>query len=121
MSGAGDTVQTVYGSLNRGVLDVLQERHRAADVLGMVEEWDRHIQTFNDEDGLRGRLLALHGMLHTVMDGAQVTTSSDQTIPDLASDVADEVRDLVEMLGRWTAMLSLICDLGAAEPLDREP
>lgn len=120
MSGA-DTVQTVYGSLNRGVLDVLQERHRASDVLGMVLEWDRHIQSFNEEDGLRGRLLELHSMLHTVMDGAQVTTSSDQTIPDLASDVADEVRGLVEMLGRWGEMLSLISDLGAAEPFDAEP
>lgn len=119
MSGA-DTVQTVYGSLNRSVLDVLQERHRAADVLGMVEEWDRHIQSFNEEDGLRGRLLELHGMLHTVMDGAQVTTSSDQTIPDLASDVADEVRGLIEMLGRWTEILSLVSDLGAAESLEPE-
>lgn len=55
-----------------------------------------------------------------VIDNAQVTVAADQSLPDLASDVMDEIQDIRDMFERWTGMLSRIRDLSSPEPLDRD-
>ncbi|WP_298701944.1 hypothetical protein [uncultured Variovorax sp.] len=113
-------IDTPFGRVNQGILNALKDDFSAIEILKMVEEFDQRVQAFQEDGGLRAQLLTLHGMLHTVMDGAQVTVSSEQTLPDLASDALDEVQECLDMFGRWTAMLSLVRELGTAEPFDSE-
>lgn len=115
-----DLVQTPYGTLSRSALEALQDDYGASELLRMVEEFDQSAQAFQDEGGLRSQLLTLHGMLHAVIDNAQVTVAADQSLPYLASDVMDEIQDIRDMFERWTGMLSRIRDLSSPEPLDRD-
>ncbi len=117
---SADLIDTPFGRVNLAVLNALKEDFSAIDILRMVEEFDQRVQAFQEDGGLRAQLLTLHGMLHTVMDDAQVTVSSGQTLPDLASDALDEVQECLDMFGRWTDMLSLVRELGNPEPSDPE-
>jgi hypothetical protein len=109
-----DLVDTPYGSVNRSVLEGLKNDFSSLAVLHMVEEFDRRIQDLQEDGGLRAQLLNLHGMLHTVMDGAQVTVPADQALVDLANDVADEIREFKDMFSRWAELLSKVTELGSA-------
>ena len=115
-----DLVQTPYGTLSRSALEALQDDYGASELLRMVEEFDQSVQAFQDDGGLRSQLLTLHGMLHAVIDDAQVTVAADQLLPELASDVLDEIQDLRDMFERWAGMLSRIRNLSSPDPLDRD-
>lgn len=110
---SSDMVSTPYGSVNRTGLEDLKSDFGSLVVLHMVEEFDERIHDLQDDGGLRAQLLNLHGMLHTVMDGAAVTVAADQTLADLASDVMDEVREFKDLFTRWEELLSRVNELAS--------
>lgn len=116
---SSDTVDTPYGSVNRSVLEGLKNDFSSLAVLHMVEEFDRRIQDLQEDGGLRAQLLNLHGMLHTVMDGAPLTVPADQALADLANDVMDEVREFKDMLSGWADLLSRVSELASASADDQ--
>lgn len=48
----------------------------------------------------RDQMLQLHAMASTVLNGAGMSSSSGRTLPDAASDLIDDVREIVSVLRR---------------------
>jgi hypothetical protein len=110
MSDWDETVETAYGRLDRAALRQAQDTYDTTILLRMVDELDA-LADACAEDGLRDMLLRLHGMAHTVINGAGMTVATgEETLPELASDATAEVQRIVMMLRGWLRQI---------EPLER--
>jgi len=111
MSDSDDTVESAYGRLDRAGLREAQDTYDTTALLRMVEELDELLTGVRAEDGLRDMLLRLHGMAHTVVNGAGMTVATEEeSLPELAFDVTAEVLRTIMMLQGWVRQL---------EPLER--
>ncbi|KDP83349.1 hypothetical protein CF70_025990, partial [Cupriavidus sp. SK-3] len=111
MSNSDDTVETAYGRLDQAALREAQDTYDTTALLHMVDELDDLLASARAEDGLRDMLLRLHGMVHTVINGAGMTVATDEeTLPELAFDVTAEVLRTITILQGWIRRL---------EPLER--
>ncbi len=73
---------------------------------------DRLMGGWKREDGLRDAVLRLHGMAHTVINGARLASSANrETLPELAWDVASDLREAVDTLQRWIKLLEPLEEL----------
>jgi hypothetical protein len=51
---------------------------------------------------LREKLLQLHGMAHTVINGAGLTVATDrESLPELAAEGIAELQEVILMLQKW--------------------
>lgn len=111
MSDPEDTIVTAYGRLDRAALLEAQNTYDTRTLLQAVDELDQIVSATVGEDGLRDMLLRLHGMAHTVVNGAGLTVATDQeSLPELAFDAIAEMREVVSTLQRWIKHI---------EPLER--
>lgn len=111
MSDSDDTVETAYGRLDRTALRDAQDTYDTTALLHMVDELDAMLAGARVEDGLRDMLLRLHGMAHTVINGAGMSVSTgEESLPELAFDSMAEVLRIITMLQGW---------LRRIEPLER--
>uniref|UniRef100_UPI003F496893 Tn3 family transposase post-transcriptional regulator TnpC n=1 Tax=Cupriavidus yeoncheonensis TaxID=1462994 RepID=UPI003F496893 len=111
MSDSNETVETAYGRLDRAALRQAQDTYDTTILLRMVDELDGLLADACAEDGLRDMLLRLHGMAHTVINGAGMTvTTGEETLPELASDAMGEMLRIVTLLRGWLRQI---------EPLER--
>lgn len=102
MSDSDDTVETAYGRLDRAALRQAQDTYDTTILLRMVDDLDAMLAEARAEDGLRDMLLRLHGMAHTVINGAGMTVATDEeSLPELAFDTLAEVLRIVTMLQGW--------------------
>lgn len=76
MSDSDDTVETAYGRLDRAALRQAQHTYDTTILLRMVDDLDAMLAEARAEDGLRDMLLRLHGMAHTVINGAGMTVAT---------------------------------------------
>lgn len=113
------TVSTPYGVLDRAALLKAQQSFDTRVLLKMVEELDRFTASVRDPDGLRDQLLQLHRMSHSVINGAGLAGSSDETLPELAMGVLTEIEDLLATLRTWCAPLQTLQALEPDESMDR--
>lgn len=111
------TVSTPYGLLDRTALEEAQRSFDTRVLLTMVEQLDRFLVAIREQDGLRDQLLQLHRISHSVINGAGLAGSSDETLPELATDILMEVADLLATLRAWCAPLEA---LQALEPQEDE-
>jgi hypothetical protein len=109
---ASSTVRTAYGLLDeQGLLD-LQNSYDTRQLLVMVEGLDRLVGDWRREDGLRDAVLRLHGMAHTVINGALLAPSANrETLPELAWDIASDLREAVDTLQQWIRLLDPLEEL----------
>lgn len=64
------TIETLYGTVDRRVLERLQHRFDTRRLLDSVDALDRVQLQLCAAEGLRQEILALHGMAHVLLNGA---------------------------------------------------
>lgn len=102
---------TPYGMVDGATLGDLRQTYDTSGLLRMVDELDALVRDLRDEDGLRDMLLRLHGMAHTVINGAGMSVASDgDELPEVAFDTIAELQRTIAILKAWVATL---------EPLER--
>lgn len=106
MNETQNTVLTIYGRLDAEALSKIRSNYDTSKLLRIVDDLDRVISTFGGQDGLRDMLLQLHGMAHTVINGAGISASTQEdTLPELASEFIGEVEELISSLKAWVAQI----------------
>ena len=115
MSDPETTVLTAYGRLDRAALTHLQSIYDTSKLLRAVEQLDRIVGNARGQDGLRDVLLRLHGMAHAVLNGAGLSGSAEESLPELAFEATSEIRQTIATLQEWG---KLIEPLGALQPSD---
>lgn len=94
-----DTVVTAYGRLDKAALEHAQNSFDTTTVLKMVDELDAMVEAVRDRDGLRERLLRLHAMAHTVINGAGMSVAANrESLPELAGDLVSEIQGMISRL-----------------------
>ncbi len=109
-----ETTETPYGRLDAAALNSAQESFDTSKLLQMVDELDAVLGGVRQEDGLRDMLLRLHGMAHSVINGAALTVSAnEETLPELAFDVSSEILQIISTLRRWKPHLEVLEQLAS--------
>lgn len=120
--------KTAFGSVNADVLERLEESFETQWLLDAVDQVDHVVELVN-ESNFQKDLLRLHGMAHTIINGAPKTTSSQETIWELAGALAMELEDVVEDLQSTLGLLHQLAELapefadegGAADVAEEDP
>lgn len=116
MSDSKQTVVTAYGRLDQTALQEAQNTYDTRVLLTAVEELDKLLAAARGQDGLRDMLLRLHGMAHSVINGAGLSVATGQeSLPELAFDTAAEIRELISTLQRWIARIRPLEELQALD------
>jgi hypothetical protein len=90
-------VSTAVGSVNRPVLEALQDSFDTQQLLELVDQLDELRSRICDPEGLRADLLRLHAMAHSIINGASMTTEGGhQSIWELADDLESELDQIAE-------------------------
>jgi hypothetical protein len=102
--------QTAFGSVRASALERLMgsfETQRLLDTDDQVE----HAAGLVNDPTFRRDLLRLHSMAHTIINGAPKTTSSRETIWELAGALGMELEDVVEDLHAILGLLHQLAEL----------
>jgi len=99
-------IPTPYGPVRKDALERLRLSFDASRLLVAVDQADQFCSQWREE--LRSDLLALHGMAHTVINGAPLAAPpGEETLAEMAAslslafgDAAEALRGLVRMLGQ---------------------
>ncbi|CAE6841508.1 Tn3 family transposase post-transcriptional regulator TnpC [Paraburkholderia aspalathi] len=87
-----DTIDTPYGAVAADALNVLERTYDTTRLLAAVGTLDVLRARLSDPGSLRDDLLRLHGMAHTILNGASLTVSSQhEPFVDQVSDVIDQL------------------------------
>ncbi len=112
---SGSAVQTAHGYLDASALEAARNSFDTGVLLQSVDEIDEVVRQLSGEGGLRDQLLQLHAMANTVLNEAGMSNSSRETLPDAASDVINDVREIVAVLRRAADRAAPLAALAAAE------
>ena len=96
---------TAYGRLDRASLTRLQSTYDTSKLLRAVEQLDRVVGNARGQDGLRDVLLRLHGMAHAVVNGAGLSGSAQESLPELAFEATSEIRQTIATLQEWVKLI----------------
>jgi hypothetical protein len=102
--------KTAFGSVNANALECLRESFETQRLLDAVDQVDRVAELVN-EATFRRDLLRLHGMAHTIINGAPKTTFSKETIWELAGALAMELEDVVADLHATLQLFHQLAEL----------
>lgn len=106
MNDTFDMIETAYGRVDRAALRAVQDTYDTTALLVMIDKLDVLLKRAREEDGLRDMLLYLHGMAHTLINGAGMTVpSNDESLPELASDISAELLQIILVLQEWRRQL----------------
>ncbi|MCF8207183.1 MAG: hypothetical protein K9J82_19025 [Methylotenera sp.] len=112
---SGSTVQTAHGLMDASALEAVRDSFDTSLLLQSVDEIDEVVRQLSDDGGLRDQLLQLHAMASTVLNGAGMSSSSGETLSDAASDVIDDVREIVSVLRRAADRVAPLAPLASRE------
>jgi hypothetical protein len=105
-----ELIQTPYGEVRAEGLAELQASFDTRQMLAAVDDLDRFCAQWKRE--LRADLLRLHGMAHTVINGAPLASvSEEEGLSELAFSIADEFRDWQQSLRSTIVQLDQIAGL----------
>lgn len=106
MSDTRQTIMTAYGRLDERALQEAQNSYDTSVLLRIVGDLDRVLLAVGDRDGLRERVLRLHGMAHSVINGAGLSVSTDtESLPELAGEIIDEAQEVIAKLQWWITQI----------------
>ena len=113
---------TRYGLVNGKVLDELYQSFDTMRILEAVDIIDEIRYRICEPDQMRQDLLKLHGMAHTLINGAEMTVSADadSSIWELADDLDMEIFEWVPKLERVIETLQELIRLAPEEEWDDE-
>lgn len=93
--------QTPYGNVDTEGLQSLQESFDTLAILRIADQLDVIRSRCCDPAGLRDDVLRLHGMAHTVINGAGLSyATTGATLLDQADAVIEELDDWILLLKR---------------------
>ncbi|QRQ85919.1 Tn3 family transposase post-transcriptional regulator TnpC [Cupriavidus oxalaticus] len=92
-------IDTPYGKVDAEALQALRDTFDTTTILRVVDQLDAIRARCCEPAGLRDDLLRLHGMAHTVINGAALAYST--TAPNLV----DQAEDIIEELDDWVLLL----------------
>ena len=104
------TCKTAFGSVNANALERLRESFETQQLLDAVDPVD-HVAELVNDSSFRKDLLRLHGMAHTIINGAPQTASSKEKIWELAGALAMELEDVVDDLQSTLGLLHQLTEL----------
>lgn len=106
MSRSDDTVETAHGRMDKAALEQVRNTYDTTALLRMVDQLDNILAGARAEEGLRDMLLRLHGMAHTVINGADISVpTGEESLPELAVDVTAELVQIVTVLRTWISRI----------------
>lgn len=112
MSMSRETVDTAYGRVDDTNLQKVRGCYDTHTLLSAVDELDGLVSDARSEDGLRDRLLSLHAMAHTVVNGASmVVPGGNASLPESAAEVLMQLHDTVSILQKWIRWIEPLKDL----------
>ncbi|HJV74700.1 MAG TPA: Tn3 family transposase post-transcriptional regulator TnpC [Noviherbaspirillum sp.] len=112
MSDARKTIITAYGRLDEIALQEAQHSYDTSTLLRIVDDLDKMLLTVEGRDGLRDRVLRLHGMAHSVINGAGLSVSTNaESLPELAGEIIEEAQEVITKLQRWIAQIEPLAQL----------
>jgi len=103
-------LKTAFGPVNADVLERLRDAFETQRLLDAIDQID-HVAELVADASFRKDLLRLHGMAHTIINGAPRTTSGGETIWELAGALAMELEDVVEDLQSTLGLLHQLAEL----------
>ena len=107
MSDIRQTIMTAYGRLDAIALQDAQNSYDTSALLRIVGDLDRVLLAVGDCDGLRDKVLRLHGMAHAVINGAGLSVSTDaESLPELAGEIIEEAQEMIAKLQGWIAPIA---------------
>lgn len=110
------TRDVVYGPVDVEVLEELRSSFDTRRVLDAVDGVDQIRYRICEPEGLRTELLKLHGMAHTLINGAEMTVpSSDEPIWELAESLSFELSEFLEYLEKAVDCLDVLARLAPAD------
>ncbi|WP_432263192.1 Tn3 family transposase post-transcriptional regulator TnpC [Cupriavidus sp. TMH.W2] len=99
-------IDTPYGKVDADALQALQDTFDTTAILRLVDQMDAIRARCCDPAGLRDDLLRLHGMAHTVINGAALSCSTTgPTLVDQAESILEELDDWILLLRRAVQLL----------------
>ena len=105
-----DLIRTPYGEVRAEGLEELQSNFDTRGLLNAAEDLDRFCARWKRE--LRDGLLEVHGMAHTVINGAPLSRApGKESLPELAYSLGDEFRDWRDEIETAIALLDQIAGL----------
>ena len=102
--------KTPFGPVNASTLEHLRESFETQRLLEAVDQMD-HVAALVNDSTFRRDLLRLHGMAHTIINGAPKTASSKETIWELAGALAMELEDVVADLQSTLGLFQQLAEL----------
>ncbi|QUN32351.1 transposase (plasmid) [Cupriavidus sp. KK10] len=91
--------QTPYGPVDTEALRCLQDSFDTREILRIVDLVDTLRTRLCEPEGIRDDLLQLHGMAHTVLNGASlVSRDTNPTLVQQAETIVEELEDLIRVL-----------------------
>lgn len=104
-------IETPYGVVDADALQSMQQRYDTMIIQQAVDLFDM-IRARCGPDGLRDDLLRLHGMAHTVINGASLSYSTDDlTLGEQADCTIEELEDWVMTLEKMILALRPLQEL----------
>jgi len=91
-------IDTPYGKVNADALQTLQETFDTRVIFRAVDQLEG-IRARCEPDGLRDDLLRLHGMAHTVINGASLSYATN------GPTLTEQIDAIMEELDDWIAVL----------------
>jgi hypothetical protein len=99
MSARAAVTATPYGEVDTAALENLEASYDTTRILDAVSKLDQLRASLHDPECLRDDLLRLHGMAHTILNGASLTlTSQDMPFVDQVTDSIDQIDEYVAQL-----------------------
>lgn len=111
------SIQTAYGPVDVVALQELASTFDTSTILRAVDQLDALRARLCPPEGLRDDLLQLHGMVHTVLNGAPLSVSAvDATLIEQTDDLLEELEDEIKMLCAILAMVRPLAALRVTLP-----
>jgi hypothetical protein len=118
MSAKAAVTATPYGEVDADALDALESAYDTTRMLGAVSSLDAVRVSLYDPEGLWDDLLRPHSIAHTLVNGANLTvTSQDESFVDQVSDVINQIDQYVADL---LAIRDVLRPLEALRPDDTD-
>ncbi len=105
-----ELIRTPYGEVRAQSLAALQASFDTRQILEAVDDLDRFCTRWKRE--LRAELLRLHGMAHTVINGAPLAiVPGEESLSERAFFIAEEFSDCQQSLRSIIVRLEQIAEL----------
>lgn len=111
-----DTIRTAYGEVDRASLLELTETYDTTALLIAVDRIGELAIELTGADGLRDALLEVHGMAHTVINGAGLSIPT--TVGSLPAVVSAVVLDIEDMIFRLQRIVLILAPLQGLQVRD---